>query len=618
MNFNMKSSIAVKLLLGAASVLALSSCQDFLTADPVNKISAENFFRTESDLEIYSNGLIEAYRPSGETVGKGDNYTDLICTQTSTDFYRPGIWNSVKQTGWAVGDWKGIRRVNKMIEGIEKNRSLFKDEVANHYLGVARFWRAYFYFSKVKTFSNVPWIDHVVNVDDPILTAGRDDRELVMHNVLEDLKFASENMSADLKTYSGVINKYVALAFMSRVCLYEGSFRKYHTVNPATNNAWSGQYESSDDFFNAAATAAKSVIDSKEFSLVTGSPVSVADGKEVASLYDNIWRSTDFGKSKEAIWTAEYEGGDLNVYNELTWVVNSSTYDQKAAPTKNLVRMFLNLDGTPAKPDVSVTKEFDNKDWRLFNTVHGPGHLYTTLAGESVPKKLNFTYTFSGYQFRKWSQEKEENYSKGRNDNDIPILRYAEVLLNYAEAKAELGQIDETIWNETVGELRKRAGVKNIYPASAGYVEDAWLKSYYGDPALSNTMLEIRRERVTELICENLRASDLSRWACQNLIVDRGTDNSGWMGIYVTADEYKNGIQFNGGTYKFNASKVSQFAYKTGTSTADQNLTLSEGDHGYLIYNYKLEWNDRDYVRPIPSTALTKNPNLGQNYGWED
>lgn len=112
-----------------------------------------------------------------------------------------------------------------MIEGIEKNRSLFKDEVANHYLGVARFWRAYFYFSKVKTFSNVPWIDHVVNVDDPILTAGRDDRELVMHNVLEDLKFASENMSADLKTYSGVINKYVALAFMSRVCLYEGSFR---------------------------------------------------------------------------------------------------------------------------------------------------------------------------------------------------------------------------------------------------------------------------------------------------------------------------------------------------------------------------------------------------------
>lgn len=89
MNFNMKSSIAVKLLLGAASVLALSSCRDFLTADPVNKISAENFFRTESDLEIYSNGLIEAYRPTGEAVGKGDNYTDLICTQTSNDFIVP-------------------------------------------------------------------------------------------------------------------------------------------------------------------------------------------------------------------------------------------------------------------------------------------------------------------------------------------------------------------------------------------------------------------------------------------------------------------------------------------------------------------------------------------------
>ena len=619
MNFNMKSSIAVKVFFGLASVLALSSCKDFLTADPIDRVSAGTYFRTESDLELYANGLVYAYRPSGESVGKGDNYTDLICTQTSTDFYRPGIWNSVKQGGWDTGDWKGIRRANKFIEGIESNRSNLKDEsIINHYLGVARFWRAYFYFAKVKTFSDVPWIDHVVTVDDPILTAGRDDRELVMHHVLEDLDFACENLSADKKLYGRVINKYVALALKSRICLYEGSFRKYHAVNPATNVAWNGQYESSDKFFEEAASAAKQLMDSKEFALVSGSPVSVSDGKEVSSVYDQIWRGQDFSKTSEAIWTAEYEAGELNVYNELTWVVNSSTYDQKAAPTKNLVRMFLTLEGTPAKGDVSLTKEFDNRDWRLYNTVHGPGHMYTTNAGETLPKKLNFTYTFSGYMFRKWSQEKEENYSKGRNDNDIPIIRYPEVLLNYAEAKAELGQMDETIWNETVGALRQRAGVKNIYPESAGYVEDAWLKAYYHNPSLSNVLLEIRRERVTELICESLRPSDLERWCCSDLIVDRGTGNTGWMGIYITKDEYKNGFKFNGETYTFKAAKNSANSYKTGTSTADQNITLSEGDHGYLIYNYKLEWNDRNYVRPIPATASTKNPNLGQNYGWED
>ena len=115
MNFNMKSSIAVKVFFGLASVLALSSCKDFLTADPIDKVSAGTYFRTESDLELYANGLVYAYRPSGESVGKGDNYTDLICTQTSTDFYRPGIWNSVKQGGWDTGDWKGIRRANKFI-----------------------------------------------------------------------------------------------------------------------------------------------------------------------------------------------------------------------------------------------------------------------------------------------------------------------------------------------------------------------------------------------------------------------------------------------------------------------------------------------------------------------
>jgi hypothetical protein len=311
----------------------------------------------------------------------------------------------------------------------------------------------------------------------------------------------------------------------------------------------------------------------------------------------------------------------LNVFNELTWKVNSDTYGQQYSPTKDLVDMFLTLDGTPIASDqVSLTQEFDNRDYRLIQTIHGPGHTYETAAGATELKPINWTATSTGYAFIKWSVEVEKNYSSGRANNSLPILRYAEVLLNYAEAKAELGQMTEAIWNKTVGALRERAGVKNIYPGGAGYTEDEFLKNYYASSpiSLSNTILEIRRERATELIMEDgLRVDDVYRWGVANLIVDRYNNNQGWRGIYVSEDEYKNGFDFNGTHYTFGSSR-SKTSYKVGTSTADQNFTLSEGTKGYLIYNYKLEWDDKRYLRPIPSTATTLNPALGQNPGWED
>ena len=168
--------------------------------------------------------------------------------------------------------------------------------------------------------------------------------------------------------------------------------------------------------------------------------------------------------------------------------------------------------------------------------------------------------------------------------------------------------------------------MKNIYPEDAGYVKDEWLRSYYADaPGLSDVLLEIRRERATELIMEmGLRVDDLYRWHLGNLIVKRYNNNQGWRGIYLSADDYANGFEFNGTQYGGKTdkdaiwSKTSATSYKIGTSTADGNFTLSDGDHGYLIYNYQLEWQDRMYVRPIPNTAFTLNPELGQNYGWDE
>ena len=159
----------------------------------------------------------------------------------------------------------------------------------------------------------------------------------------------------------------------------------------------------------------------------------------------------------------------------------------------------------------------------------------------------------------------------------------------------------------------------NIYPEDAGYVEDAWLKEYYaGSPiTLSNTLLEIRRERATELIMEmGLRVDDIYRWKLGDLIVKR-YNNQGWRGIYLSANDYKSGFEFNGTKYS-GWTSTSATSYKIGTSNSNSNFTLSGGSSGYIIYNYALEWSDKMYVHPIPTTALTLNPNLGQNYGWDE
>ena len=587
----------------AVAAVALSgvSCEKFLTVEPIDKMSADTYFQSELELELYANGLIQSYLPTADGLGYSDSWSDLFCSKTSSDYYRPGIWNSEKQGSWAVSNWRNIRRANILLEGMTRAKGKVSDEVYNHYQGVARLWRAYFYVSKVQTFGDVPWIDHALDIEDEVLYAKRDDREFVMSKILEDLNFACENLSGDSK-YDGVVNKWVALAFKSRVCLYEGTFRKYHKVNPSTNVAWNNQHGTSADFLQEAVNAAEELMNSGKFSLHP-------------SYYD-LFHHTNIASSPEAIWWSDYDSGELNRMHELTWVVNSSTYDQQVSPTKLMINHYLNADGTPITHEgkVAINEEFEGRDSRLLACVHHPGYMYTKTNGETLLKQTNTTYTYNFYQNVKFSIEQEENYSKGKNDNDYPILRYGEVLLNYAEAKAELngGNLSQGDWDKTIGLLRARAGVTNIYPDASW--DCGWLKAYYGN--LTNVLTEIRRERTVELLGEGLRESDLYRWKLGKLIVDRQTNNQGWMGIWVPADQVA-GMEYNSYIYTFtNTKPEAGLGYNVGTSTADQNHSFSNGDHGFLIYNYKLEWKDRMYVRPIPQGAINVNPELGQNYGW--
>ena len=593
-------------------MFALTSCEKFFTRSPWNEFDAETYFSNESQLRMYTDGFLNAWLPDYSETNGNDAYNDLIATKTSTDFFRADVsWDDAKQGSWS---WGWLRRINFMIQLMPKNaKGKVDDNTYNHYMGLARFWRAYNYMSRVKLFSDVPWVDiYLQPTDTTILYGKRDDREFVFHNIVEDLKFACENI--DNRDFGAAntrnqVNKYVANAMAARILLYEGTFRKNHSVNPATNQPWKNNYETPDQILELAAQFAKYVIDSGAFKLYTGD-------------WSNLFLSNEL-ITDEVLWGQVYllESNGRHAY---TRYFNSSTLGQQYSGTKELLHHFLNADGTPiATDEKTINEEFTGRDPRLAKTILGPGHKVKNLQGDEVDQSINCTFCWTGYMIIKWCIPDQSHWQNSVDENCIPIMRYPEVLLIYAEAMNELGQFNEGIWNQTVGAIRQRAGVKASYPSAP----DPWLKEYYtkdlqnqhitdGNEAVA---LEIRRERVTELCFEaESRQQDLYRWGICDIIPRRGGHGNGWTGLWLTENEVKNGFTFSGVKYTFNETvkKATENAYPI-SGTNNSCWSLEKAGNGYfLVYNYKLKWEDRMYCRPIPTSAKVLNPNLGENYGW--
>ncbi|MFA6592658.1 MAG: RagB/SusD family nutrient uptake outer membrane protein [Bacteroidales bacterium] len=608
----------INILIASIAVAGLSSCDDFLTREPVNEFSAETYFASESELKMFTDGMLNSWMPNPTETDSGDNYNDLIATKTSTDFFRGDvIWDDTKQGGWS---WSFLRRCNYMLKYMSNAKGKVSDEVYNHYEGIARFWRAYIYFDRVKTFSNVPWTDKYLDSKDTAALFGpRDDREFVMHQIVEDLEFACTNVlgtSAYHTDGRARIDKYVVNAMASRIYLYEGTFRKNVANNPATGEPWNNKYETADQLIQLAANAANRVMVDDAFKLINN--------------YSDLFLSTSLQKD-EVIWGRTFLAA-LNGTHAYSRYFKSSTLGQQYSGTKDLVRMFLKTDGTPVLTgEQTINEEFNGRDPRLAVTVMGPGHNVKNLDGTTSPDVINCTFCMTGYMMVKWVVPDATHFQNSIDENSIPLIRYAEVLLNYAEAMNELGKMDETIWNETVGALRERAGVKNIYPGSSSYVKDEWLRKYYTTdvnhvPNLNDIALEIRRERVSELTYEGgLRQDDIYRYGQADLL-ERRYNHQGWTGIWLSdadanADAGGFAFTFEGTNYKIGTkvSKTTEYAYQISNNTDNRNWSLAkaEGSGYYLVYNYKLKWDDNSmYCRPIPATATTLNPALGQNHGW--
>ena len=600
----MKNNIIALIL--SASVLVVS-CD--LAEQPKAKAGRDMIFGSETGLLTYTNGFYE-YLPDYDNAHK-QNITMDNAAKNATGTYEVGAYTTNTSTSWS---WSSIRNVNYFLK--YNTSSNVSEPIRNNYSGIARLFRAYLYFNKLVQYGAVPWIDIPLEPDSPELFKTQDSRDVIISKMIEDLDFAAQNITEEKITpNSNRVNRWTALFFKSRVCLFEASFRKYH----ATGSKYGKEYLkdckiTAEELYRQAADAAQEIIEKGPYRLYTGTPYANGRGS-----YRELFIS-DNAVSQEVMLSLALD--PVLQLGEANWYYNSSTYGPHLCMTHAFAKTYLNLDGTPyndKKGDTYKTfaEETSGRDYRLNQTIRGADYTCKDKEGVFVPTPANMTgHSLTGYQFTKYVMD-DISFDGGRtNYNDVPIARYAEVLLNYAEAKAELGTLTDTDWEKTIGALRGRAGITGGLDKKPTTADPYMMSIYTGvtDPVI----LEIRREREIELILEGLRINDLKRWACGKL-----WETAAWDGIYIPALDTP--LDLNGdGTNDVFVTEDSKYSgpYKSIAMYTGDNLKvvkLADDTKGGYRLNYEISrvWNDNMYIYPIPEIVIQKNPNLKQNPGWD-
>ncbi|MBR6346454.1 MAG: RagB/SusD family nutrient uptake outer membrane protein [Bacteroidales bacterium] len=581
-------------------VLAVSSCD--LTENQKSDADAALIFGSETGLKTYSYTFYN-FLPDVNHVYNRDEMADYLAKAKLDSDYEKGALTPDNNSSW---DWTDIRTVNYFLD--HNKYETVDVKVRNNYSGIARFFRAWLYFDKLRTYGGVPWIDHVLNPGDPELTAPRDSRDVIIKHIIEDCDYAYENIIAENSSSSGasLVNKYCAMLLKSRACLFEASWRKYH----AGTEYVAGCTITADELFSEAAEAADEVIQSKVFSLHTGTA-----NKDGWGPYRELF-------SSDSVPTDEVM---LAVSSDTKLSANNASYyfnkqDIKPSLTRPFMNTYLNIDGSfykETKDDGKVksfVEETTDRDYRLNQTIRARDYVCTDTEGKKKLTTANYNYSPTGYHIIKFCVDNMAYFDYSVGYNDIPVMRYAEALLNYAEAKAELGTLEDPDWKITIGALRRRAGITGGDLDSKPTVVDPYLKSTYFPEIDDAVILEIRRERTIELCLEGFRMMDLKRWNKGEIWA-----NAKWTGISIS--DVDTAIDMNG-------DGVPDLYYEDRTTApaeyADIKAALPEKAEllsipGGKIINYKLDgrvWEDKMYLEPISSSDITMNSNLEQNPGY--
>lgn len=535
--------------------IVINSCEKDLDLAPLDQLSPATFWKSGDDWRYWANnyyGNLGSHASgtldlnSDFSMGQGTNSISAgtyLLTQTD------GVWN---------GSYSTIRSLNIAIAQYNEAPPEIQTE-AERYVAEIRFFRAWTYFGLLKRFGGVIIVDEPLDIDSEELFSARSSRAEVADFILADLDWAISRLPSHDEINDSEIGRVsadAAHAFKSRVGLFEGTWQKYH------GGSESGR------FLETSINAANAVINSGNFNLY--------DDMGADSYY---FLFLDEGQgSSETILARRYDTGLNQTHNTSRWVDT-----QHAAPTKNLADLYVCTDGLPIEDSplfqgrATLSSEFENRDWRMLGTIMKPGTIRNVDGNDIEQRPVIGTgngLTPTGYQSRKFLAN-GANATSGQQTYDWMAIRYAEVLLNLAEALYEKdGSISDSDLNRSINHLRARAGVADLTNA---FVTINSL----------NMLEEIRRERNVELAYEGFRYDDLRRWkTAQDLL-----------------PVALRGVQFDG----------------TAFETEYPDTVVNTDANGFIVAdpaNVRQFTDPKNYLFSIPTDEIQLNENLQQNPGW--
>jgi hypothetical protein len=583
---------------------------NFLERVPQTNVTVPAFFKSVADLELYVNGLYNNQIPGGTF---NDYNSDNVTIRQGEEPYASKLFGRLTPDnagGW--NDWGNLRSINLMLNNMD---DVSGDEAdINHFRGIALFFRARFYRDKVYHYSDVPWYDKVIESNETdLLYKTQDPRALVVEHIMADLEYAVANIKTDMGNRTR-LHRYAALAELASFCLYEGTYRKYHSELGLASTA--------NAFLQRAVSASEEIMSSGHFEITgVGTNVTVGAGIAGSDGFRALFSSLKLSDNREMIWWAEYGRTPYDRRHGADDLMAMST--NRYSLSRSLQESFLTKDGRPFSTVPGyATKEygevFVDRDPRMSETIAFPGiHELNTETGipsyhVTVPGRGGYDQSKFFYRFFDGDAKTTDNLGQFTG---LPIYRYGEILLIYAEAKAELGELDATAIDRSINQLRDRVGMPHFNPA----VEvDESLRTLYPN-VTDNQILAVRRERRVELACEGRRQGDIYRWGAGSLFKAAVSKQ----GIYVPQLPYVYDVTGDGkpdrGIAANAASHTADDVVWYDLDDPDVLFYLENGTSGYIhnIDDGSRRFEEpKYYYDPIPKAQIVLNPQLAQPYGW--
>lgn len=580
-------------------LFSLTGCEDYLDRKNLDTFANDNFWTNEGNIRLYAQGAYTAYFFG---YGSGFSYGNYFTFGPWADEYSSSaIWTQNTATSGNGWSFTYVRRANIMIAGVDK--MTVPDEAKNHWRGIGRFFRAMEYSDLARTFGDVQWFDREIFPGElEIIYKPRDPLPLVATKIMEDFQYAAENVRVNDGALQ--INRDIVLAFMSRHLLYFGTYLKYHNIDQTV----------------ATALLAKAKWAADQ--LITGAKYQVVDD------YRGIFTSADLASNKEVIMYRQYETAKASHS-----LISYNNQEPQTGTTLKMVETYLAADGLPIKqsPVYNYTSDnglryypdqYKNRDPRMAATLVDSIRI-------SQAHNAPSTTGFLSWKFLPYTANAIDLiYIGSTNVTDAPVIRFGEVLLNYAEAAAELGQFTQADADKTINKLRNRAikknNVGNVLPklppmmvagdkVMANGIE---VNDPDKDPSVSSLIWEIRRERCVELIFEGFRKNDLKRWKKYEYLKTIETAGPTTLGKGAMVDLMK----FSKATRKKVVTSGHFYLPVPGDSTKSFIYNLYDA-------NMRRDWKpgdayyERQYLNSIPKNEIKLYLDLGyelkQNPGWE-